>query len=117
MSLRVVSARCRSGLVAAFLLPALLAPVVGAGAVLADDLADLMAPTDDPQTPGPDLYHGRSLDIPDMPDLVAMALPLPAPALAPPAPARERGIDGASRPGFHELVPGPGSRAPPGLDS
>src|SRR5450830_450578 len=66
---------------AAFLIAALLAPVLGAGAVLADDLRDMVAGNtglaDDPETPGPDLYapRGWGADIPDMPSLVVLDAP------------------------------------------
>jgi hypothetical protein len=66
---------------ATFLLVALLAPVLGAGAVLADDLRDMAAGNtglaDDPETPGPDLYAPRvwGTDIPDMPSLVVLDAP------------------------------------------
>src|SRR5664279_6355023 len=66
---------------AAFLTAALLAPVLGAGAVLADDLRDMAAGNtglaDDPETPGPDLYAPRvwGTDIPDMPSLVVLDAP------------------------------------------
>ena len=66
---------------AAFLLAALLAPVLGAGAVLADDLRDMAAGNtglaDDPETPGPDLYAPRvwGTDIPDMPSLIVLDAP------------------------------------------
>jgi hypothetical protein len=66
---------------ATFLLVALLAPVLGAGAVLADDLRDMVAGNtglaDDPETPGPDLYapRGWGADIPDMPSLVVLDAP------------------------------------------
>jgi hypothetical protein len=66
---------------AAFLTAALLAPVLGGGAVLADDLRDMFANNtglaDDPETPGPDLYapRGWGADIPDMPSLVVLDAP------------------------------------------
>jgi hypothetical protein len=66
---------------AAFLTAALLAPILGAGAVLADDLRDMVANNtglaDDPETPGPDLYapRGWGADIPDMPSLVVLDTP------------------------------------------
>lgn len=66
---------------ATLLLVALLAPVLGAGAVLADDLRDMAAGNtglaDDPETPGPDLYApcGWGADIPDMPSLVVLDAP------------------------------------------
>jgi hypothetical protein len=69
---------------AALLVAALLAPVFGAGAVLADDLRDLAAGNtglaDDPETPGPDLYAPRHWgdDIPDMPSLLALDAPADA---------------------------------------
>ena len=67
---------------AAFLIAAFLAPVLGAGAVLADDLRDMFADNtglaDDPETPGPDLYAPRvwGTDIPDMPSLVVLDTPV-----------------------------------------
>ncbi len=86
---------------AAFLLAlALLAPVFGAGAVLADDLRDMAVGdtglADDPATPGPDLYAPRpwGTDIPEMPSLLVLDAPeavegAPAPALlSPVVPAR-----------------------------
>jgi hypothetical protein len=69
---------------AAFLLAALLSPVFGAGAVLADDLRDLAAGNtglaDNPETPGPDLYTPRvwGTDIPDMPSLLVLDAPVDA---------------------------------------
>jgi hypothetical protein len=66
---------------AAFLTAALLAPVLGAGAVLADDLRDMAAGNtglaDNPETPGPDLYAPRvwGTDIPDMPSLIVFDAP------------------------------------------
>jgi len=66
---------------AAFLTAALLAPVLGAGAVLADDLRDMAAGNtglaDNPDTPGPDLYAPRvwGTDIPDMPSLIVLDAP------------------------------------------
>jgi hypothetical protein len=66
---------------AASLIAALLAPVLGAGAVLADDLRDMFADNtglaDDPETPGPDLYAPRvwGADIPDMPSLIVLDAP------------------------------------------
>ena len=68
-------------LATAVLVAALLAPVVEAGAVLADDLRDMAAGStglaDDPDTPGPDLYAPRvwGTDIPDMPSLVVLDAP------------------------------------------
>jgi hypothetical protein len=65
----------------ALLVAALLAPVFGAGAVLADDLRDMLAGdtglADNPETPGPDLYAPRiwGTDIPDMPSLVVLDAP------------------------------------------
>ena len=73
---------------AAVLAAALLAPVVGAGAVLADDLRDMLADSnglaDDPETPGPDLYAPRVWgdDIPDMPSLIVLDEPAAAVVLA-----------------------------------
>jgi hypothetical protein len=69
---------------AAFLLAALLAQVLGAGAVLADDLRDMAADNtglaDNPETPGPDLYAPRvwGTDIPDMPSLIVLDAPADA---------------------------------------
>jgi hypothetical protein len=69
---------------AAFLIAALLSPVVGAGAVLADDLRDMAADNtglaDNPETPGPDLYAPRvwGTDIPDMPSLIVLDAPADA---------------------------------------
>ena len=66
---------------AAFLIAALLSPVLGAGAVLADDLRDMVKDNtglaDDPETPGPDLYAPRvwGTDIPDMPSLIVLDAP------------------------------------------
>ncbi|MFI5197194.1 MAG: hypothetical protein ACHQJD_01120 [Thermoanaerobaculia bacterium] len=66
---------------AALLIAALLSPVLGAGAVLADDLRDMVKDNtglaDDPETPGPDLYAPRvwGTDIPDMPSLVVLDAP------------------------------------------
>ena len=66
---------------AAFLTAALLAPILGAGAVLADDLRDMAAGNtglaDNPETPGPDLYAPRvwGTDIPDMPSLIVLDAP------------------------------------------
>jgi hypothetical protein len=66
---------------AAFLIAALLSPVLGAGAVLADDLRDMVKDNtglaDDPDTPGPDLYAPRvwGTDIPDMPSLIVLDAP------------------------------------------
>jgi hypothetical protein len=63
------------------LIAALLAPVLGAGAVLADDLRDMAADStglaDNPETPGPDLYAPRPWgnDIPDMPSLLVLDAP------------------------------------------
>src|SRR5450830_2148042 len=83
---------------AAFLLATLLAPVFGAGAVLADDLRDMAAGdtglADNPETPGPDLYAPRvwGTDIPDMPSLIVLDAPSdfawpPQPAEGGPLPA------------------------------
>jgi len=66
---------------ALFLVGALLAPVLGAGAVLADDLRDMAEGStglaDNPATPGPDLYAPRvwGTDIPDMPSLLVLDTP------------------------------------------
>ncbi len=88
--------RFAARLAAALLVAAFLAPVLGAGAVLADDLRDLAAGNtglaDDPDTPGPDLYAPRAwgADIPDMPSLLVLDTPVdaaPADAPRPIAPA------------------------------
>lgn len=76
-SMRQIAARSAAALLAA----ALLAPIFGAGAVLADDLRDMFAGdtglADNPETPGPDLYAPRpwGADIPDMPSLVVLDAP------------------------------------------
>jgi hypothetical protein len=77
---------------AAVLAAALLAPVFGAGAVLADDLRDLASGdtglADNPDTPGPDLYAPRSWgdDIPDMPSLLILDAPAEAMSVDAPRP-------------------------------
>lgn len=77
---------------AALLVAALLAPVLGAGAVLADDLRDLAAGNtglaDNPDTPGPDLYAPRDwgADIPVMPPLLVLDAPADAVLLEAPRP-------------------------------
>ena len=72
---------------AACFVAALLAPVLWTAQTWADDWADLTAPTDNPETPGPDLYSNKRYedDVQTMPDPVPMrlaplveALPLPA---------------------------------------
>lgn len=98
-----------------FLVTSLLASAAGAGAVLADDLADMLSPTDDPATPSPDLYKGRSLDdgIPDMPDPVAMSFALPIAALAPQL--QDRPLEPAEAEALPESLraDAPASRGPP----
>jgi hypothetical protein len=116
MSPRVLSAR---GVVRSFgtalLLCALFTPVLGAGAELADDLADLASPTDDPKTPCPDLYGGRNLDIPDMPELVAMALPISIGVLAEPVTEPLCTVSFAPSAVSRDVEPGSNPRAPPAL--
>ena len=60
------------------LVAALLAPVAGAGAGLCDALRDLAGPTDNPETPGPDVYGVTNwdADIPDLPAPAALDVPL-----------------------------------------
>ncbi len=60
------------------LVAALLAPVAGAGAGLCDALRDMAGPTDNPQTPGPDVYGVTAWgdDIPDLPAPSALDVPL-----------------------------------------
>ncbi len=78
---------------AALLVAALLSPVFGAGAVLADDLKDLGANNtglaDDPETPGPDLYAPLpwGADVPDMPSLLVLDAPVSAAPADVPRPA------------------------------
>jgi hypothetical protein len=80
---------------AALLVAALLAPVFGAGAVLADDLRDMAADStglaDNPATPGPDLYAPRvwGTDIPDMPSLLVLDAPEEAALVQAPLPGAE----------------------------
>ena len=67
---------------ACLLVLAFLAPVLGAGAVLADDLREMAGAStglaDNPDTPGPDLMHPRDWgrNIPDMPSLVVAGAPM-----------------------------------------
>jgi hypothetical protein len=106
---------------AALLLAALLAPVLGAGAVLADDLRDMAAGNtglaDNPDTPGPDLYAPRPWgdDIPDMPSLLVLDAPADAAPAAAPRPV-------ATAPAAHRdlasCAPAPrgiAARGPPAL--
>jgi hypothetical protein len=104
---------------AVLLVAALLAPVFGAGAVLADDLRDMMAGNtglaDNPDTPGPDLFAPIVWggDIPDMPSLVVLDKPsAPVVLVAGPAPAAR--VD-ESRPPVPALVASPETsvRGPP----
>ena len=69
-------------------LAAVLAPSAWMGPTWADDWADLTSPTDDPATPGPDLYDNKRYDdgVQPMPDLVPTRLPPPAEALPVPVP-------------------------------
>ena len=84
-------------------LAAVLAPSAWTGPTWADEWADLTSPTDNPGTPGPDLYNNKRYEdaVQPMPDLVpaqlgplAEALPAPVPegsapdlaAAAPPPP-------------------------------
>lgn len=88
---------------AALLVAALLAPIFGAGAVLADDLRDMAAGNtglaDNPETAGPDLFAPRLWggDIPDMPSLLVLdapsdAAPADAPRPVSAAPAAHRDL-------------------------
>ena len=72
--------------VAASLLAAVLAPAAWTAPIWADDWADLTSPTDNPATPGPDLYNNKRYedDVQTMPDLVPMRPPPLAEALAAP---------------------------------
>ena len=106
---------------AALLVAALLAPVFGAGAVLADDLKDLGAGNtglaDDPATPGPDLYAPRPWgdDIPDMPSLLVLDTPAEAGPVDAPRPVTQAPAT------HHDLAPyapaprGITARGPPAL--
>jgi hypothetical protein len=88
---------------AALLVAALLSPIFGAGAVLADDLRDMVAGNtglaDDPETAGPDLFAPRLWggDIPNMPSLIVLdapsdAAPADAPRPVSAAPAAHRDL-------------------------
>jgi hypothetical protein len=70
-------------LLASGVLAAVLAPSAWTGPAWADDWADLTSPTDNPATPGPDLYNNKRYEdgVQSMPDLVPMPLPPPAEAL------------------------------------
>jgi hypothetical protein len=87
--------RAIAGFATALLVAAFLAPVLGAGAVLADDLRDLAAGNtglaDDPNTPGPDLYAPRvwGADIPDMPSLLVLDTPVDAAPVDVPRPVAQ----------------------------
>ncbi len=106
---------------AALLVAALLAPVLGAGAVLADDLRDLVAGdtglADNPNTPGPDLYAPRPWgdDIPGMPSLLVLDTPTSAQPADAPRPVAQAPAT------HHDLAPcapaprGIAARAPPAL--
>jgi len=85
---------------ASFLLAAVLAPVAWTASTWADDWADLTSPTDNPGTPGPDLYNNKRYEdaVQPMPDLVpaqlaplAEALPVPVPEGSAPDHRRLRG--------------------------
>ena len=113
--------RFAARLAAALLVAAFLAPVLGAGAVLADDLRDLAAGNtglaDNPDTPGPDLYAPRvwGADIPDMPSLLVLDAPTDAaPADVPRPIARRPRRTATSKP----ATPAPrgiAARGPPAL--
>ena len=98
---------------AALLVAALLSPIFGAGAVLADDLRDLAADNtglaDNPETPGPDLYAPRHWgdDVPDMPSLLVLDAPSDAAPAAAPRPV-------AAAPSAHRDL-APCAPAPRGL--
>lgn len=70
-------------LILPLLVAALIAPVAGAGAGLCDALRDLAGPTDNPETPGPDVYGETTWgdDIPDLPAPSALDVPLSRAAL------------------------------------
>ncbi len=70
--------RIAAPLAVPLLVAALLAPVAGAGAGLCDALRDMAGPTDNPETPGPDVYGVTNWDdgIPDLPDPAALDVPL-----------------------------------------
>jgi hypothetical protein len=97
--------RFAARLAAAHLVVALLAPVVGAGGVLADDLKDMAAGdtglADNPDTPGPDLYAPLpwGSDIPDMPSLLDLDAPVDAPPVE--APRAVASVPAAE----HDLAP------------
>lgn len=106
---------------AALLAAALLAPVFGAGAVLADDLRDLAADNtglaDNPDTPGPDLYAPRAWgsDIPDMPSLLVLDAP---PDAAPADVSRPVSTTAAAQRDLAPCAPSPrgiAARGPPAL--
>jgi hypothetical protein len=110
-------------LAAVVLLAALLAPVLGAGAVLADDLRDMAAGNtglaDDPETPGPDLYAPRVWGdgVPDMPSLLVLDAPAETaagvvPSLVSTAPAARRDLASCA-PAPHGIT----ARGPPVLPS
>ena len=99
-------------LAVALVLAALLAPLPFTKATWADDWADETAPTDNPRTPGPDLYPNKRIEdgVVSMPDLVpgAPALSLadasPAESVSiaaeparPASPAEVRNLSGAPR--------------------
>ncbi len=76
-------------LLVALLLGALLAPLPFTKATWADDWADETAPTDNPRTPGPDLYPNKRIEdgVVSMPDLIQTSVALPAFELVPAASA------------------------------
>ncbi|MFI5180121.1 MAG: hypothetical protein ACHQPI_01875 [Thermoanaerobaculia bacterium] len=67
------------------LLGALLAPVPFTRLTWADDWADETAPTDNPQTPGPDVYPNKRIEdgVVSMPNLIQISIALPALELIP----------------------------------
>ncbi len=67
------------------LLAAFVAPIPFTQATWADDWADETAPTDNPRTPGPDLYPNKRIEdgVVSMPNLIQTSLALPAFELLP----------------------------------
>ncbi len=72
-------------LLVALVLGALLAPLPYTRATWADDWADETAPTDNPRTPGPDVYPNKRFEdgVVSMPDLIQTSVALPAIELVP----------------------------------
>ena len=97
------------------LLGALLAPVAWSGPIWADDFTDDVAPTDNPDTPGPDVYANWKVDIGvlSMPNLVVTAPAMSATPVLSTGPASvetravEPDLDALSAPSTRS------SRAPP----